>query len=113
LEGGRSGKLIEAQHAQTLSFFVSVCSVIGLSDNEILDGDIDMIFLRFNGWAMLRKANEIQEWKRARMIAFTVARSLGATKAKKENDFLRIDEPARKMPSTKLTQEQIERLKNL
>ena len=84
--------------------------MIGLSENEMMNADIDYIYYRFNGWSMLRKADELDEWKRTRMVAYTIAKSMGATKSRKPEDFIKLDEPQRQ---SRLTPEQIERLKNL
>lgn len=76
----------------------------------MMHGDIDYIVHRFNGWAMLHRRKEVEAWKQSRLIAFSVAKSLGATKAKKPEDFMQINEGPKQ---GRLTSEQIERLKNL
>jgi hypothetical protein len=85
--------------------------MVGLTYDEMMHGEIDYIVHRFNGWLMLHRFSEIESWKRSRMIAFSVAKSMGATKAKNVEDFMPINDGTKM--KTNLTPEQIEKLKNL
>lgn len=80
--------------------------MLGLSYDEMMHGDIDYIVHRFNGWAMLNRHREIEDWKRARLIAFVVAKSNGATKAKDPEKFMPLNENKQR-----LTKDEIEKLK--
>jgi hypothetical protein len=85
--------------------------MLGLSESEMMDGNIDWICSRLNGFLLLEKFRQTEEWKRSRLVAFVTAKSLGSTKAKSENDFLKLEDDGKK--KTRLTDEQIKRLKEL
>jgi|688.fasta_scaffold1747636_2 hypothetical protein len=84
--------------------------MLKLSEPEIMDGSLDYIQHRLNGYLMELKWEQEREWERARLVAFTMAKSMGATKAKTEKDFMKIGEDLK--PNT-LTDEQIKRLRDL
>jgi hypothetical protein len=84
--------------------------MVGLSADEMFMGDLDFIYYRLNGYLMSVKAKEISDLKNARLISFITAKSMGATKAKSAEDFMKIGEEKKK---ARLTDEQIEKLKNL
>lgn len=83
---------------------------MGLSENEMFDGSLDFIEARLGGWLMKLNHDDLQDWKRARLISFTIAKSMGATKAKSEQDFLSLGEAPKK---SQLTDEQIKQLREL
>lgn len=70
--------------------------MLGLSESEMYFGDLDFIEARLEGFLMLKKFDSTNAWRQARMVAFVTARGLGATKAKTEQDFIKIDEPVKK-----------------
>jgi hypothetical protein len=81
--------------------------MLGLTFDEMMQGDIDYILHRFNGWAMLNKYREQEEWKRARLVGWIVAKSAGATKAKDPEKFMPLEKK-----QSRLSEADIERLKN-
>ena len=81
--------------------------MLGLTYDEMMHGDIDYIVHRFNGWAMLNRHREAEAWKQSRLVAFSIAKSLGATKAKKPEEFMQIDEGQKQ---SRLTPEMIEQM---
>lgn len=83
--------------------------MLGLSEAEMYDSSPEFVLHRLNGYFSKLRWSEDREWERARMVAFAVAKSLGATKAKTADDFMEIGGEKKQ----RLTQEQIDRLKNL
>ncbi len=82
--------------------------MLGLSEAEMYDSSPEYVMHRLNGYFSKLRWSEEREWERSRMVAFTVAKSLGATPARNAEDFMKIGQPKQK-----LTDEQIKRLKEL
>lgn len=83
--------------------------MLRLSESEIMDGSLNYIQHRLNGYLMELKWEQEREWERSRLVAFTIAKSMGATKAKTENDFMKIGGEAK----TKLDEKTIQKLRDL
>jgi len=84
--------------------------MLGLCQDEMFFGDIDFIISRLDGWLSLERFRQNEDWKRSRLVAFTIAKSMGSTKAKTEKDFMKIGEDNQ---PTQLSEEQIKKLKEL
>lgn len=82
--------------------------MIGLSYDEMMFGEITFIEHRFAGWAIKYRHENLERWRQTRTIAFTIAKSAGATKARDESSFMKLNEPQKK---STLTPEIIEQLK--
>jgi hypothetical protein len=83
--------------------------MLGLSESEMFDSSPDYVAHRLNGFLMHLKWSEMEQWKRVRMLGFITSKSFGATKVKKVEDFMELGDK----PKTRLTEDQIKRLKEL